>query len=73
MRNARKEYGHYTVGLLRDLALFGEREEDLLRGWLGHGTFEVGRDVDGAVRAVYLFRHVGYISLRSPVYCMRAK
>lgn len=43
-----------TVGFLRDLALFGEREEDLLRGWLGDGTFEVGRDVYGAVWAVYL-------------------
>ena len=47
-------YAH-TVRLLRDFALFGEREEDLLCGWLGHGTFEVGRDVDGAVWAVYLF------------------
>ncbi len=43
-----------TVGLLRDLALFGEREEDLLRGCLGDCALEVGGNVDGAVWAVYL-------------------
>ena len=43
-----------TVGFLRDLAFIGEREEDLLRGWFGDGTFKVGGDVDGAVWTVYL-------------------
>jgi hypothetical protein len=43
-----------TVGFLRDLALFGERKEDLLRGCFGDGAFEVGGDVYGAVWAVYL-------------------
>jgi hypothetical protein len=52
----RKCEGEYmrTVGLLRDLALFGEREEDLLRGWLGDCALEVGGNVDGAVWTVYL-------------------
>jgi hypothetical protein len=45
---------HYTVGFLRDIALFGEREEDLLRGCFGDGSFKVGGDVYGTVRAVYL-------------------
>lgn len=52
-------YAH-TVRLLRDLALFCEREEDLLRGRLGNCTFKVGRDVDGAIWAVYLFGPTGY-------------
>ncbi len=43
-----------TVGFLRDLALFGEREEDLLRCCFGDGTFQVGGDVYGAVWTVYL-------------------
>ena len=51
-----------TVRLLRNFALFGEREEDLLRGWLGNGAFEVGRDVDGAVWTVYLFEGAGISS-----------
>ena len=37
MRKNRCEY--CTVGFLRDLAFIGEREEDLLRGWFGDGTF----------------------------------
>ena len=45
----------HTVCLLCDVAFFGKREENLLRGWLGHGAFEVGRDVDCAVWTVYLF------------------
>jgi hypothetical protein len=44
-----------TVCLLRDLASVCKREEYFLCGWLGHGAFEVGRDVDCAVWAVYLF------------------
>jgi hypothetical protein len=47
-------YAH-TVRLLRHVALFREREEDLLCGWLGNGAFKVCRDVDSAVWAVYLF------------------
>jgi hypothetical protein len=43
-----------TVRLLRDFAFFGERDEDLLRRCLGDGTLEVGGDVDGTVRTVYL-------------------
>lgn len=52
MRNARKE--DYTVCFLREVALFGESEEDLLRGCFGDGAFQVGGDVYGAVWAVYL-------------------
>lgn len=56
MRNARRGGGgnYYTVCFLRELALFGEREEDLLRGCFGDGAFQVGGDVYGAVRTVYL-------------------
>jgi hypothetical protein len=53
MRNARIE-GNYTVCFLREIALFGEREEDLLRGCFGDGAFQVGGDVYGTVWAVYL-------------------
>lgn len=52
----RVETKRHTVGFLRDLAFVGEREEELLRGWLGDGALEVGGDVDGAVWAVYLSR-----------------
>ena len=45
-----------TISLLSDLALFGEREEDLLRSCLGDSTLEVGRDIDSAVWPVYLTR-----------------
>jgi hypothetical protein len=54
-----KGCGCCTVGFLCDLALFGEREEDLLRGCFGDGAFEVGRDVHGAVWAVYLMGEAG--------------
>ena len=59
MRNARKDAGCCTVGFLRDLALFGEREEDLLRSCFWDGAFEIGRDVYGAVWAVYLMGDAG--------------
>ncbi len=45
-----------TIGLLRDSTPFCERKENLLRGGLGNGTFQVGRYVDGAVWAVDLSR-----------------
>ena len=56
----RKDHGvvcviSHTIRLLCNVALFGKGEEDLLRGWFGHGTFEIGRDVDCAVGTVYLF------------------
>jgi hypothetical protein len=54
-----KGCGCCTVGFLRYLALFGEREEDLLCGCFGDGAFEVGRDVYGAVWAVYLMGNAG--------------
>ena len=34
-----REKGNYTICFLRELALFGEREEDLLRGCFGDGAF----------------------------------
>jgi hypothetical protein len=43
-----------TVRFLRNFALFGEREEDLLRRWLGDRALEVGRHVYSAVWTVYL-------------------
>jgi hypothetical protein len=53
-KKVKAESSLYTVCLLRELAPFGEREKDLLRGRLGDGTLEVGRDVNGAIWAVYL-------------------
>jgi len=50
----REKGNYYTVCFLRELALFGEREEDLLRGCFGDGAFQVGRDVYGAVWTVHL-------------------
>lgn len=52
----REKKGGYvrTISLLSDLALFGEREEDLLRSCLGDSTLEVGRDIDSTVWPVYL-------------------
>jgi hypothetical protein len=44
-----------TVRLLDELAALRERGEDLLRCGLGHGTLEVGGDVDGAVRPIHLY------------------
>ena len=49
-----REKENYTVCFLRELALFGEREEDLLRGCFGDSAFQVGGDVYGAVWTVYL-------------------
>ena len=43
-----------TISLLSNLALFGERKEDLLRSCLGDSTLEVGRDIDSTVWSVYL-------------------
>jgi hypothetical protein len=43
-----------TVRLLCDFAFFCERDEGLLRRCLRDGALEVGRDVDGTVRTVYL-------------------
>jgi len=47
-----------TISLLSDLALFGKREEDLLRSCLGDSTLEVGRDVDSTVWLVYLTQQI---------------
>ena len=65
--NSRGVYAYpaHTVSLLCNVALFGEGEEDLLRGWFGHGTFEVGRDVDCAVWTVYLFGPVSVCDQRA--------
>lgn len=49
-----REKENYTVCFLRELALFGEREEDLLRGCFGDCAFQVGGDVHRAVWTVYL-------------------
>lgn len=48
------EKGNYTVCFLRELALFGERNKDLLRGCFGDGALQIGGDVYGTVWAVYL-------------------
>ena len=48
------EKGNYTVCFLRELALFGERKKDLLRGCFGDGALQVRGNVYGAVWAVYL-------------------
>lgn len=50
-KNARNEY---TVCFLCEIALFGECEEDLLRGCFGNGAFQVGGDVYSTVWSVYL-------------------
>ena len=47
-----------TISLLSGLALFGEREEDLLRSCLGDSTLKVGRDVDSTVWPVYLTQRI---------------